>query len=684
MVRSIFDKSVNFPESQLLDSDDLNYDAPVYDTIIKNIKVTIALGKAKYTFKYKNIIYYPIYLVKNKKVEAQLGLFEVLANKIQSLKDLDGDLNIGELHAPLYYSFVNQSFIKDKLRNVEQTNRKEDVKEADEEPQLDEEPQQDEEPQLDEEPQQDEEAQQDEDKESERVLDDTNDSDRENILKLQTADNAKQEREEYIYTKEQVWVQQYMKNNNYDLIDNEGGGECLFASIRDGLRQVDINISVNELRKKLVEYANKEVFSMYKTNYTEAISNYKLLDKQVKQLKSQHGELKKKKEEADKKSDISLASTYVEQSDIIAQEYNETRREKALAKELVEEFKMMKGIKTLPEFHALIQTCKFWGDTWAISTLEKALNIKLILFSQGAFNNKDYDNVLQCGQLNDEDLEKKGIFKPDYYLILNHQLNPLGDHYLLVSYKNHTAFKYTELPYDIRKMIVEKCLEKQSGPYYLIEDFRKFAEELNTKIDDEGDGIDIDRNDLYKASSAELQFYKNSYSRPKPGFGSGENLGIDGISSYNLLASIPDWRKKLSDFWKQEFMLDNRKWLSIEHYYQASKFKKNNKDFYHKFSLDSDSDISKNPELAYDLGGKTGHHRGERVRPKNIQIDPDFYSGRNKIEKYEALKAKFTQNKDLKKMLLATKDSKLKRFRRNMKPELASELMKVRKELLIQ
>ena len=45
-----------------------------------------------------------------------------------------------------------------------------------------------------------------------------------------------------------------------------------------------------------------------------------------------------------------------------------------------------------------------------------------------------------------------------------------------------------------------------------------------------------------------------------------------------------------------------------------SKFKDNNPDFYHEFSLDSNSEISKNPTLAKFAGSKTGKFEGKVLR----------------------------------------------------------------------
>jgi ribA/ribD-fused uncharacterized protein len=182
---------------------------------------------------------------------------------------------------------------------------------------------------------------------------------------------------------------------------------------------------------------------------------------------------------------------------------------------------------------------------------------------------------------------------------------------------------------------------------------------------------------LYNPETVFL-FYSKS-SDKEPGKGAGEKIKSEDVNRYVPLSKIKNWRKMLSNFWGEPFHLEGKQWQSVEHYYQASKFK-GHPDFYNQFSLDSGSDISKDPNLAKSAGGKTGKSKSF-IRPKEIKMDEDFFPNRSKIEMYKAQHAKFTQNDDLMRMLKLTGDAKLVHHVRGSQPIVFDNLMYIRSKL---
>ena len=158
-----------------------------------------------------------------------------------------------------------------------------------------------------------------------------------------------------------------------------------------------------------------------------------------------------------------------------------------------------------------------------------------------------------------------------------------------------------------------------------------------------------------------LMFYISSSNKFYPGEGKGEK--IKDKLKYERLSKIDNWRQKLSNQWISEFKLDGLNWLSVEHYYQASKFKNNNHAYYLQFSLNSGSNLSKDPIMAHGAGSTTGRVNGKLFRNKEIKIDPDFFNGRAEKEMFNAQYKKFKEHKDLQKVLLYTNNAKLMNYR---------------------
>lgn len=147
--------------------------------------------------------------------------------------------------------------------------------------------------------------------------------------------------------------------------------------------------------------------------------------------------------------------------------------------------------------------------------------------------------------------------------------------------------------------------------------------------------------------------------------GKGADEYVKDPQKYTELSQIKDWRKMLSNFWVEPFRLDGLTWNSVEHYYQASKFN-GTPTWFKQFSIESKSDISRDPAMAKSAGGKSGKYKKKQIRPKEITIDENFFqkNSSNNMTNSEvamilAMAAKFSQHEYLKKVLLATKNAHL-------------------------
>jgi len=645
MVKSLLDKKITYNELRDIDPSDEDYDANLYETIVFDKNIVFALGQPKYLYIDNNVIYYPIYLIENDEIKTQIGLYEIIATNQKNIMDTDGDIDLNKFDKPLLYDFAYEEIYSSDIVDNEEEEEEEEEEE----------------------------------------------------------DQKQSNKEIKKSTKHKLWIQKFMKDSNYDIIDTKYDGNCFFSILQLALEENGQDITIDKMRDILSQNATDALFETYKLRYDDLIDEEKKISQELKNITKRHNNLETTMK---KTKDRNLSLSYIKQSEEMKKQHVDLKTRRKHMRINIGEYEFMKGIDNLSMLKLKMKTSEFWADSWAISTLERELNLKTIIFSEQYFKEGDIINVLQCGIMDDK-LEQKGNFEPSFYILACYYG---GYHYQMITYKNKKSFNYSELPEDVKMLVVEKCLEKMAGPYSLIPDFVSYKIKLNNDDDtheekvlemEKSSSIEMMKpeettSDLYDNSTI-FRFYSKSIGKPLPGKGAGESIGPEGTDAYKELAKIPEWRKKLSNFWMAEFVLDNHRWASVEHYYQASKFKRNNKQFYIKFSLDSpDSDIAKDPLLAKAAGGKSGMttrlvdgvKKKVLVRPKNVTIDPDFFEKsqgmkykRGEMEMESAMRAKFTQNADLKELLLATKKAKLEHITRGKPAIVFNDLMRVRREL---
>jgi predicted NAD-dependent protein-ADP-ribosyltransferase YbiA (DUF1768 family) len=665
MVLSKINSQISYPEIKSVDANDLQMEANLYQIEVDDTEIIIAVGNSKNTFESEDILYFPIYLVKYNNKVIQIGIYEIVATDFIQLIDEDDHIDVEKLNDPLIYHFVNKDMLMKLRMEPEKSlnSSKEDQKEKKKK------------------------DKKDSDKNRNKIREEEEIPDFRKDIFIQTqgfllpsllleedAKIAKDIRNNYKPAESQYWIQKFMKNNNYYIVDNEGGGDCLFATVRDAFSSIGQQTTVNKIRNRLANEATEDIFMNYKEQYDMFYQGLLEDTNKIKELELEYASLKQKFTNTIHRDEQKMLS---EAANKVKAEHDQLIHEKKITANIINEYKFMKGIDTLEKFKKKIQSCEFWAETWAISTLERIFNIKFIIFSNEAYKNDDLSNVLQCGQLNDTILENKGIFIPDFYIMVDYT----GSHYKLIGYKNKQIFKFQEIPFDTKKMIADKCMEKNAGPFALIPDFQKFKSSIHPSEEVNYDDLSESKMRGLYDDNVIFVFYSKSNDKPIPGKGSGESIINDRIKEFTSLAAIPKWRRKLDADWVQPFTLDNHQWSSVEHYYQASKFKKNHPTFYLSFSLDSGTELSKDPILAKAAGSKSGKNKGELLRPIEVQIDPDFYNKSAKQELYRANYAKFSQNPDLKKVLMETHNAKLEHFQKGKSPETQDDLMLIREKL---
>ena len=676
MITSNIDSKVEYAITNNIDKSDINHEAFVYNAKIYNKHIKFVLGTPRFDFLSNNIMYFNIYLANNGSVISKIGIYETTNTDYASLLDANGDVDLNKMSEPIIFSFakpliMNNYELIDKfetMSNASDFNSTDDGSNISDVESISGDDDDD-----------DDDDEDDASKKPQKLVSASYD-----LMEVnsQTKEESDYEINKYEEDPSHKWINKYLRSNKYEILDNEGGGDCFFAVLRDALKSVKIETSVKSIREKLASEVDEEILATYKEFFGLFYNNMKSIQTQLKEHKKKHYTLKKMitatADGPDKMKMISDVKSNFDNMSLISDQNKELE-------ELTREFEFMKDVETIEDLKKVIMEVggKYWADNWAVVTLERLYKVKFIVLSQDHFLNGEKELVLQCSEA-DKKLQAQGIFEPSYYIMTDYIK---GVHYKLITYDKNIkrgALTFNELPYRIKELVLEKCMERGAGLYVLIPDFKTFANTNGVQTSTISKTSSYDS--LVNTKTPKSQDYSDSiiiqiYSKSKHekvGEGSGESIKPELKTSKNVLElnnkkKYPDWRRKIdNDYLVPNLVIDGNNWASVKHYMLGSRFKEL-VDLYSKFMKNGDVGTNSDDAL------KLYNSNIVKKSVKNVILNDEEFKKIESSLLEKALYSKFTQNDEVREILLLTGDALINVFKQTKGASPALELMKVRK-----
>ena len=268
MVKSNLDRSILYPNVRHIYAEDNKKKVCLYEIVSFDLIFLVAVGEIRDCYKEKNILYCPIYLVRPNNKVIQIGVFEFTKSNYDKYIDYDLDYNFDE---PLLYDFVNKDFL---IKNGK-------IKHEDE----------------------DEDEDKDEDEDEDEIIKEIplhrkdiftqKPASRKKInIPVETELEAKHEREKYREKKEDTWISKWLKNKNYSIINIDNNGDCLFSCLKQAFDQINEETTTNQIRKKLCNKVNEDLFNQYRLNFDLFTDEIKKTSVESIKMKKQNEQLK--------------------------------------------------------------------------------------------------------------------------------------------------------------------------------------------------------------------------------------------------------------------------------------------------------------------------------------------------------------------------------------------------------
>ena len=465
----------NTPQIDVLDYNSVSdrYKLTIKDDTI----IDIALGKPIFKREKPSILYYNIYHI-NGNEHTKIGIFEIEyneQNRIALYKDFE-KIDIEVLGEPIFFKDILKetfpelylstmtpieeidteldNFEKDIKTVEEKTDKMEDftdeiastINEDDDVITLDSISEKDTET-VDEDDDEDEDEDEDleekdnEDEDEDEDDDDEDDDEEEELLEEESLEDHTKIQEQYVKQADHNWIQKTMKNQNYKLEDNGSEDTSLFNAVLKGLNNDEIELS--DMRQIVADNLSDQEFKKYKSIVKELKDTQSALKEQLYSLNKTEisGMDRLKNSEESKKKQIQI---------------KKLKKDISYKERLLLKYNFVENVNSLEELKQVALTEDYWGDNIALALLEGLLEgdkIKIIVLLEEKQRENDLNKIVNCNNYNKLDINDQLGKHPTYYIILS----LYETRYKLVTYKDKYTLRFSELPYGIKRRLIDNC-----------------------------------------------------------------------------------------------------------------------------------------------------------------------------------------------------------------------------------
>lgn len=512
--------------------EDKGYASSIYEYRYNDKWVEIMLGKPRYEFSTKGVVYNPVYTTTERGIE-RIGVFEMkVANMITNL-DEQGEPDLSKGTVIIFRDVF-----------IDNTDKDEPIIESDDEPT---------------------------DQEVKIPVSNIVPT-RSGSMPKETAKDVLRYRKEFLPSPGNTWIENIYRNNNFDIRVTSTTADSYIVAISAAMEYVGRKVTVSMMRQILHDSVTKEIYQRYALIYNELSQECLRQKHTISEARKMAGILRRRHENV---YDPSARSVIVQDAKDTRTKFRNASMTHTMACRMMEKHKYMSVVKTMDDFKLVVTSPSFLLDKWAKTVIGETLNVHVVEFNG---DSNDAATMISEGYCTKD---------ADYYILLLRK----GDTYDLITYKGLGAFTFAELPIQIRTDMARMCMENRAPLFSKLTALIGYAK----KVDDEVDDVNYALQYGYEPNTV-IMFHVHSSGGHAVGTGPGEKIQKGKEMDFSRLdmdQNYGNWRRWLDDAYAAPFVLDGKQWNTVDHYVIAQRVRGKYPDVYHTLSLDSNTKQSK-------------------------------------------------------------------------------------------